>query len=284
MANRGSILPGQFTIMTKTTLSAALGLLVLLTGCATYHPAARLPGYHLVWADEFNGTALDTNKWIYSELGRRREALNVVEAVKVTNGCLTITTYTEGGRHYTGMISTERTFTPVHGYWEARIRFADAPGMWSAFWLESPKIGRPVGDTRQAGTEVDICEHRFTDNAGTNLAPVVQHTLHWDGYGKHHKSRGQLSPALHLDQGFHIYGCAVTAQGYQYYVDGQPTWKLTEAPTDAREFVILSSEIANHAWSGLIPPGGYGDRAHSTTQMTVDYVRYYAQAAAPVSH
>jgi beta-glucanase (GH16 family) len=253
-----------------------LGLALALPGCATRPVVSRPPGYKLVWSDDFKGHALDTNKWGYWLTGPRRNALNVTNAVSVAHGGVTITSYSEGGRHYTGMISSEGKFAPVHGYWEARIRFEDSPGMWSAFWLQSPTMGRPVGDTATAGVEVDICEHRVRDNQGTNLAPVVQHTLHWDGYGRYHQSRGQLTPPMGLDRGFHVYGCEVTASGYRFFVDGKLTWTVPEAVSNAREFVILSSEIEDHAWSGHIPPGGYGDGQHSHTKMTVDYVRYYS--------
>jgi len=263
--------------MTKTPAPLLLCLALLLPGCATPTRVARPPGYKLAWSDDFKGHALDTNKWGYWLTGRRRNAINVTNAVSVAHGNATITSYTEGGRHYTGMISSEGKFEPVHGYWEARIRYEDTPGMWSAFWLQSPTMGRPIGDTAKAGIEVDICEHRSRDNQGTNLAPEVQHTLHWDGYGRYHKSKGHLTPPMNLDQGFHVYGCEVTTNGYRFFVDGTLTWTVNEAVSNAREFVILSSEIDDFSWSGHIPPGGYGDLKHSKTRMTVDYVRYYSR-------
>ena len=262
--------------MSKTA-APFLIFLLLSAGCATQTLVSRPPGYKLVWSDDFNGTALDTNKWGYWLSGPRRDALNVTNAVSVAHGRATITSYSENGRHFTGMISSQDRFEAAHGYWEARIRFADSPGMWSAFWLQSPTMGRPVGDTATAGTAIDICEHRVRDNPGANLAPEVQHTLHWDGYGRDHKSKGQLTPPLNLDQGFHVYGCEVTANGYRFFVDGRLTWTVNEAVSNAKEFVILSSEIADFSWSGHIPAGGYGDLTHSQTKMTVDYVRYYAR-------
>jgi len=246
-------------------------------GVATPAFAAPPPGYKLAWSDEFKGPSLDTNKWVYWLAGRRRDATNTANAVSVPDGRVTLTTYTEGGKHYTGMISTAGRFEAVHGYWEARIRYADSPGMWSAFWLQSPTMGRPVGDTARAGVEIDICEHRCADNAGANLAAQVQHTLHWDGYGRDHKSKAQLTPDRQLDRGFHVYGCEITTNGYRFFVDDEPTWTVHEAVSNAKEFVILSSEVEDHAWSGHIPADGYGDRAHSRTQMTVEYVRYYAR-------
>ena len=117
-------------------------------------------GYKLVWADEFDGPALDTNKWGYRQLGVRGDAINAADAVSISNGCLTITSYTVDKKHFTGMVSTAGLFEPIHGYWEARIKFQDTPGEWSAFWLQTPTMANPLSDPGKAGTEIDICEHR----------------------------------------------------------------------------------------------------------------------------
>jgi len=112
---------------------------------ATARGTAETPpiGYQLAWSDEFDGGTLDMNKWSYRGLGRRHDALNVTDAVSVGGGQLTITTYTSGGKHCTGMIGTEGKFERRFGYWEARLQFEGAPGMWSAFWIQTPTFGRP---------------------------------------------------------------------------------------------------------------------------------------------
>src|SRR5438128_8004948 len=85
------------------------------------------PGYQLKWADEFDGTQLDLQKWKLWLPGKRRDAINTLDAVSVAGGKLTIGTYTEGGKHYTAMISTQGIFEPSFGYYEARIQWQDAP-------------------------------------------------------------------------------------------------------------------------------------------------------------
>jgi len=248
---------------------------------AVSHPlpaeAAPPEGYKPVWADEFDGNSLDTNKWIYWLAGRRRDAVNTSDAVSVTNGCLTITTYTQNGKNYTGMISTKGKFERVHGYWEARIRFEDSPGTWSAFWLQSPTMGEPVGNTAKAGIEIDICEHRLISKENKEIAARVQHTLHWDGYGEAHQYDAQSTPDIGLDAGFHIYGFEWTDDTYRFYVDGKLTWTNTKAVSNANEFTILSSEVQDFEWAGRVPAAGYGDLAASKTKMIVDYVRCYAK-------
>lgn len=245
----------------------------LYAGLASAKPPA---GYKLAWSDEFSGHSLDTNKWEHWLLGKRRDALDVTNAISVGHGHLTITSYSEGDKYFTGMVSTEGIFEPVYGYWEARIKFQDSPGMWSAFWLQSPTMGRPVGDPGQAGIEIDICEHRVTSTEGEKIGGKVQHTLHWDGYGSHHRSKGHMTEDWKLDSGYHDYGFEWTTNEYRFYVDGKLSWTDQEAVSHAKEFCILSSEIQGTAWAGHVPEGGYGGRKQSQTKMIVDYVRYYA--------
>jgi beta-glucanase (GH16 family) len=239
-------------------------------------PIAAAPpeGYTLAWSDDFNGSKLDTTKWSHRGLGKRRHAVNVADAVTVQNGMLRITTYTTNGRHHTGMIGTQGKFESNFGYYEARIRFEDSPGMWSAFWIQTPTMGQPIGDPAKAGMEIDILEHRVSNKAGKNITGSVQHAIHWDGYGSEHQSRSQHTKDLDLNQGFHVFGFEWTPQEYRFFVDGNLTWSCT--PVSKRpQYIILSSEVQDNGWAGKIPSKGYGSKKSSRTNMQVDYVRYY---------
>jgi len=252
---------------------------ILPIGCALWIVSFSIwsqppEGYRLVWQDEFQGPGLDRTKWDYRGLGARRDAINVRDAVFITNGCLVILTYTKGGKHYTGMISTRGHFEPLYGYLEARIRFESAPGMWSAFWLQSPTINQFIQDPSRSGVEVDIIEHRATDRFGRDIRGRGHHAIHWGGYGKSHKSRTKLTKDMGLGRGFHIYGLEWTPKEYRFYIDGQCTWVIQ--PVSRRpEYIILSSEVQDKSWAGRIPKNGYGDRSSTKVRMVVDYVRYY---------
>src|SRR6185437_1426042 len=112
------------------------------------------PGYHMVWHDEFTGNTLDDTKW--KPLIRvRADAHDNFASIRVSNGAR-ITTYSEQGQNYTGFLSTQGLFQTTYGYFEASINFHDAPGEWCAFWIQSPTIGKPVGDPVHAGMEIDI--------------------------------------------------------------------------------------------------------------------------------
>lgn len=238
-------------------------------------PAAAVPvGYDLVWADEFEGSQLDTSRWEHRFPGPRRDGVNVEDAVSVGGGTLTITTYTEDGTHFTGMIGTEGIFEQTYGYWEASIDFNDSAGMWSAFWLQSPTVGLPIGVPETAGVEIDIVEHH-SELVGFDTSGVALHMLFWDGYGADGKSRIAASPDLGLADGFHTYGLLWRPTGYEFFVDDQLTVFYDGPISERSEYAILSSEV-EPGLAGLVPEGGYGSLSESGTSMVVDYVRVYA--------
>lgn len=256
-------------------------LLAPLLFLATLAVAEPPPGYQLKWADEFDGTQLDLKKWEALSV-RRRDAINTPDAVTVGDGKLTLTTYTEGGKHYTGMVWTRGLFEPSVGYYEARIQWQDAPGTWSVFWTISdlmllPHMGKHIGNVPESGNEIDFVEHRETDHDGKPMAGKVNFTLHWDGYAEHRNGSGFLTPDLGLDKGFHIYGCEWSETGYRFFIDGKMLWE-TPGPVSKRpQFMILSTEVDHKLWSGAIPEGGYGDRVTSKVKMVVDYVRFFSK-------
>jgi beta-glucanase (GH16 family) len=257
----------------------AVALLPCLPSAARCGPP---PGYQLKWADEFDGAQLDLKKWTVWLPGKRRDAINTPDAVSIADGKLTITTYTEVGKHYTGMVSTQGIFEPSFGYYEARIQWNDAPATWSVFWTISepmllPFMGAHIGNVETAGNEVDIVEHREVDHEGKRMAGQANFTLHWDGYAENRNGSGFLTPDLGLDKGFHTYGCEWSETGYRFFIDGKMLWE-TPGPISRRpQFMILSTEIDDNLWSSHIPKEGYGDRATSKVKMVVDYVRYYAK-------
>jgi autotransporter-associated beta strand protein len=175
------------------------------------------------------------------------------------------------------MIATDNKFRTKFGYWEASIDWNDAPGMWSAYWMQSPTMGADISDPVTSGSEIDIAEHRSIDSASNNISGQVQANIHWNGYGASHVSQGSGNVGSGLNSGAHIYGFKWTSGSYDFTIDGTSKWTGGSAPVSrSTEFMILSSEVQDGSWAGSIPAGGYGNLLTSTTKMTVDYVRYYA--------
>ena len=195
---------------------ARIVVLIAAVVCAGPVPADPPPGgYDLFWSDEFEGTKLDGDKWGYRGLGPRRDGVNVKDTVELDGkGNLLLWTKKVGHRYHTAMIGTQGKFETRFGYFECRLRFQTQEGHWSAFWLQSPAMGK-VGDPRAYGTEIDVIEYlaRMPETAHLNL--------HWDGYGREHKHAGTKYQVKGLNQGFHTVGLQWTPQLYRFFIDGK---------------------------------------------------------------
>ncbi|HUS93161.1 MAG TPA: glycoside hydrolase family 16 protein [Phycisphaerae bacterium] len=227
-------------------------------------PALADSDANLVWHDEFDGNALDLKKWEYRQLGPRKGGVNVKEAVTLDGqGHLHLTTTKVGEKFHTGMIGTQGLFERAFGYFECRVKLQRQIGHWSAFWLQSPLLGKVVGDTKQSGTEIDIFEYL------RKRGDKVQHTLHWDGYGKDHKSQGHVPDVPGLGEGWHTVGLEWTKDRYVFTVDGKETWRTDKGVSHAPEYIILSLEVG--PWAGDIKQAKLPD------SVEFDYVRVYDQ-------
>ena len=239
------------------------------------------------WSDEFGGDALDSGKWadrLKDE--KRNDGWLTSDAVSVNDGILTITTYTKGDKHYSGMISTHPRgsdgFQQKYGYFEARMRFHSAPGQWSAFWLQSLTIDRPHGFPEQAGVEMDVVEHRARCGImggcrdGDDISDRVQQGLIWDGYAAGHQTQSRLSDPLTKlrDGGWHTWAMSWTPTEVTFYYDDAEILSVAGPISRRSQYLILSSEVGRD-FAGAIPSGGYGSRAASDTNVEVDYVRVW---------
>lgn len=167
------------------------------------------------FSEEFNGDAIDLTKWnIYgpnywdkiSHFSRD----NV--AVKEDNAVLTFEkrfghhnddpNSTRSNAYATGFLSTYGKWVQRYGYFEARMKLPEAPGLWPAFWL-MPDRGLDAGEQwrRQSinedAMEFDIME--YLSGWGAHRFTVA---FHYDGYGKDHKATGAGVYTAHDSEGY----------------------------------------------------------------------------------
>ena len=249
-----------------------------------------------VWADEFDGNALDTTKWQpqtgdgCSEnlcgWGNQELQFYKAENATVSNGTLKITAKRErnrGSRYTSARLRTANVTNGgqwTHGRFEARIKIPNGDGMWPAFWMlpTNPDVGWPMSG------EIDIME-----STGRNPESIFG-TIH---YGPDFDNREQSGNAI-LKQpdtwadDFHVYAMEWTPNEMKWYVDD--ILYSTKTPADMSDPALWTFEnyqyhfIMNLAVGGTL--GGDVDANALPQVLEVDYVRVYdfGQPALTGSH
>lgn len=240
---------------------AAVSLLAAET--TTDFLPASVPGKHwkLVWNDEFDGSQLDETKWNRLGDSKRRDGYWIKDDVYVDGkGHLVLRTRQDGDRFTCGAVNTREKFEKCQGYFVARCKLPKQPGHWPAFWLMCPGVGS-VGNEGRDGTEIDIFEAPWRDGQLTA-------NLHWDGYGKDHKTAGIKFRVEGVTDGWHTFSLLWTQAEYVFYVDGKEVWRTTGGGvSQVPEFLKLTEEIGT--WAGEIK------QAQLPDYFEVDYVRVY---------
>jgi len=162
----------------------------------------------------------------------------------VSNGCLTITCFNTNADYYSGAVSSQGLF--CYGYYEASIEFNGEPGMWSAFWMNSPNTGLYDNNPSSSGAEVDIVEHRYTDTDDVDyINNGVQQAVHWNNEAVDEQTAIIGPIGTNLGTGFHTYGLLWDRTNYYFYIDGSATWSTNAGHSDRSGEVTLSSELTN---------------------------------------
>lgn len=263
-------------------------------------PVLGEDGWYETLYDDFDGDSLDEEIWTTSPHGLRWESNNsdkpeqacywCSDMVKVADGKVEIRAEASSshkcsagicpseGRFTSGIetrkvvgdsdkgSSDELLFSQAFGYFEARVKFPDADGLWSAFWLQSSNQ-RKVSAEGVDGTEIDIYESAFRKS----LSSKMGHALIWNGYGEKSKVEDfVVKLEQDLYDGYHTFALKWTPMYYVFYIDGQPTW-ATDAGgvSHVKEFLRLTVEIdAGDKY------GPHGQRIGAFKESAVFYVDY----------
>ncbi|MDC0147606.1 glycoside hydrolase family 16 protein [Alphaproteobacteria bacterium] len=211
--------------------------------------------WNLIWADEFNGTALDQNKWNYEDdcwgggNEERQCYTQKTENVEIANGLLTIRAIKEKTRGFAntraardGEVSlapgtkryarVRRPFSSgrivsrgkgdwTYGRFEARMKLPTGQGLWPAFWMLPSDYA--YGGWAASG-EIDIME---AINLGMTCETCeggredrVYGTLHYGGRWPDNEYSGANVPVPAPVDGFHTYTVEWSAGRMDWYVDG----------------------------------------------------------------
>lgn len=245
-----------------------------------FEPSCPLPGYTLVWNDEFDDTEINSKKWTFQTAGAgwvNHELQNYVadgttpqgnKTARIEDGVLKITALKEDDKVYSARMYGNRNKGFLYGYVEARIKLPKGKGTWPAFWM------MPVNFTSWPGDgEIDIMEEVGADPG------KVSSSIHCTAYN--HPNKTQKTHEMYVasaESDFHIYALEWTKDYIQTYVDGNPQLTfLNDGKGDKKTWPFNTAfyPILNLAWGG--DWGGYkgvDDNALPTT-MEVDYVRVF---------
>lgn len=201
------------------------------------------------------------------------------EQVKLGDGTLRLRFEAKKGRqnddalgietdYATGVLTSYDRWTQKYGYFECRMKLPKAPGLWPAFWL-MPDRGPEAGiwwkrnDTGTGGMEFDVFEHltRFGPYR-TNLA------MHWDGYGKNHKSAGSGDIYYALDsEGFVTSGLLWEPGRAVFYLNGTEVLRWENERVASVPMHILFTNVS----------GGWGGNTLDGSGLPDDYVLDYVR-------
>jgi beta-glucanase (GH16 family) len=241
-------------------------------------------GWEMVWNDEFDGTAINTEKWSYevnAQGGGNNELqyyTNRAENSYIENGCLVIQalkehyTGTEGTREYTSArLRTYRKGDWKYGRFDIKAKLPYGKGLWPAIWM-MPSESK-YGGWAACG-EIDIME------LVGHEPNKVYGTLHYGGGWPNNASSGKsysLSQGNFADDS-HLFTIEWDTTQIRWYVDdiffqSQTQWYTANAsypaPFDQYFYLILNVAVGGN-W-----PGDPDNTTVFPQKMIVDYVRVF---------
>ncbi|MBI1402156.1 MAG: family 16 glycosylhydrolase [Porphyrobacter sp.] len=276
--------------MIRTLFLAATAAPALLAGTAgqaqVAQTSAEAEARKLVFADEFDGPALDRAKW--NVVGMDFWVNNEQQAYLDSPETIAIASHVEGADggalvlrpvyrpgidtrkdrkadFVSGRINSLGKAEFTHGRIEARIRMPDATGVWPAFWM--------LGDGKWPDTgEIDIMEY-VGERDWTGVA------LHGPGYSGETPlvNKFVFDPATDVTD-WHVYAVEWTSQSILFEVDGRLTYRVTRPMVEHYgpwRFDNPKHLILNFAIGGAYPVKTNGIRRpyNGMPRATVDAIK-----------
>jgi hypothetical protein len=260
--------------------SFTLSDLALFTACWTRIIPA-LPGYQLVWSDEFDGVEIDYSKWEHQVgdswyNGELQSYTARPDNSLVENGNLVIIAREEqyGPNNYTS--ARLRSLSKAdfrYGRMEARIKLPTGQGIWPAFWM-MPTYN-VYGGWPNSG-EIDILE-------AINQTNRIYGTIHFSNAQHQHASSGgsYYAGGMNFADDFHVYAVEWEPNEIRWFVDdvmffSEQNWTSGSNPYPApfnEQFHFILNVAIGGDWAG--PPD---ETTVFPQRMLVDWVRVYQPA------
>ncbi len=222
--------------------------------------------WKLTFDEEFNGNAIDKQKWqvpgdgtadhTYPTYGNAQfwDSTNLTVANGVANFAVTQT----GGGYHTAAITSN--YLQTYGYWEARIKLpSNAPGIGADFWTDAQGWNFPENDISEwlgSTPTSDYTTWHYANPVDGNNAVGVSNTV------------TGLDPSA-----WHVVGALWTPTSINWYYDGVQVFQTStnvNAANAIPQWVILDATV-----------GGFnGNTINGSTvfpaNFQVDYVHVYS--------
>ncbi len=248
-------------LVSLVVVSVATGWLVVLHSLAAVQPIGPAGNWNLVFDDEFNGSSLDTTKWIPGWFGTGTtgpvntsedacySSSNVSESGGVLNLNLVHQSSSCAGHNepYTGsLVRSDGLFSFTYGFVEARMYLPGNGSVanWPAWWTD--------GQNWPTDGEMDVLE---------GLGGQACWHFHDPSGGPGGCASGNYS-------GWHTFGADWEPGIVTYYYDGVKVGTIASGITSAPMYLVLQNTTSS------------GSSTVAPANVQVDYVRAWSYAGA----
>lgn len=236
-----------------------------------------LPGYTLAWADEFDATSLNLDRWKY-RIGLSHESYQRPENVALEDGKLVIYLKREDhmGKSLTGGGIITKT-QHGYGYYEVRAKLDGGWGWHEAFWTAAVCGFDDPNPMREEGTgrhfEIDCFEHYGKHGVNEFTYGAIERGPYQTLIGEVFLEQGPINrdfvtdtPDLTAD--YFTYGFEYTPDYLNYYFNGELLKTVDMRKEPKHDFYIWLSCIATEA------------DATDIGKVYFDYIRAYTISSA----
>lgn len=232
-------------------------------------------GWEIAFADEFNGTRLDSSRWIFEKPNMYNHDVDirfqgwVKDCMKLDGkGVLHVLCKFDPKAKLMqfGYMRSRQTF--LYGYYETRFKVSRQPGWWGAVWLMD-EVGHY--NPLRGGFEIDMMEDFYFKVGDKNRLDFNVHTGKvFSFFRKDWRTAEVVDP-----DAWHVVGVRWLPEGITYYLNGKEIMHLAaETHVFANQPInaLISSQPGTKeraSWTGDWREGKFPD------EFQVDYFRFY---------
>lgn len=238
--------------------------------------------WELFWSDEFDGTELDSSKWVRCSRGTSDwndtmlendpRLVTIKDGIVHLRGIVNDQPEPDQPDYLTGGITSKELFTFEYGKVQIRARIQSAAGAWPALWMLGAEQSWP------ANGEIDLMEH-------LNFEDKIYQTVHSEyTLSPDYNDEPPKSTTVPIDRdNWNTYGCEWEPDKIVFTVNGNATHIYPRVPELGEKqwpfnhpfYFILSMQIGG-SWVNSqceTNPDDY------PAGIEVDWIRVYKQAA-----